>query len=203
MLVGILAFQGTVLEHMNVINSLSVATLMVKSEADLLRCDALIIPGGESTTMSLLLTQCNMFEPIREFIKNHIVWGTCAGMILLSNHGNKLRPDQQLIGGLDITITRNAFGTQKDSFTQMLDIVSLDKPFLGIFIRAPVVEIIESSGVEVICKIERGVVGVKQGNVIGTSFHPELTNDKRFHEYFLSLVRQSLLEDLKNISISA
>ncbi|KAJ3194928.1 hypothetical protein HK101_001538 [Irineochytrium annulatum] len=164
------------------------------------KVDALIIPGGESTTMALVAERTGLLDALREWVKaDKPVWGVCAGMILLSNDVSATKQGgQKTIGGLDISVKRNAFGTQLDSFQMNISIPALgDSPFPGVFIRAPVVEVVKGDSViEVIGRLngqtKRGdaVVAVRQANILACAFHPELTGDDRFHNYFLDLVSE-------------
>ncbi len=152
--------------------------------------NGLIIPGGESTTMGLLAQKWGLLEPLRAFARSgRPIWGTCAGMILLAKEVVDGVPGQPILGLMDITVRRNAFGRQVDSFEADLAIPVLgDPPFHAVFIRAPVIEQV-GSGVEVLAALEDGTaVAVQQGNLLATAFHPELTRDDRFHRYFLKLV---------------
>lgn len=184
MKIGVLAFQGGVIEHIEQIEALGHEAIKVKKESDLERIDAIILPGGESTTMSKLLKVTGMMEPLRRKIKEGLpTWGTCAGMILLAKdiHGE----DKNHLGIMDIKVKRNAFGTQIDSFTtrKVINEVSLE-PIDIVFIRAPYVESFGEK-VQVLCEIDGHIVAVKENNIIATSFHPELTKDLTFLKYFL------------------
>ena len=189
---GVLALQGAFIEHEKMLRRLEVDTVQVRLAKDLQELSALIIPGGESTTIGKLATDFGLVEPLREFAKEKPVWGTCAGAILLAKDTHR---EQPLLNLMDIQIARNAFGRQVDSFEISLDIPCL-KPFLNgtadfkaVFIRAPLIESV-GEGVEVLCKLEDGsIVAARQGHMLATSFHPELTEDDRFHRYFLELVK--------------
>lgn len=187
MKIGVLAFQGGVIEHINQIEALGHEAVDVKKESDLDGIDAIILPGGESTTMSKLLNITGLMEPLRKKIEEGLpTWGTCAGMILLAKdiHGES----KSHLGVMDIKVKRNAFGTQIDSFTtkKVIKTVS-ENPIDLVFIRAPYVE---SCGeeVEVLCEIHGHVVAAKEKNIIATSFHPELTKDLSFLKYFLKII---------------
>ncbi len=187
MKVGVLAFQGGVIEHLNQIKSLGHIGVQVKKEKDLNDIDAIILPGGESTTIGKLLKITGLIEPLKQKIKNGLpTWGTCAGMILLANEieGQELRH----LEIMDIKVRRNAFGTQIDSFKTetIIEEVSYEKMEL-IFIRAPYITEVKEN-VEILCEVENKIVAAKQDNIIATSFHPELTNDLRFLKYFLKNV---------------
>ncbi|KAK1241276.1 hypothetical protein MKX08_001250 [Trichoderma sp. CBMAI-0020] len=232
--VGVLALQGGFIEHLNLLRKAATAVfsqtrsdtsfeaIEVRTAEELARCDALIIPGGESTTISFVAQQSGLLEPLRDFVKvqKKPVWGTCAGLILLSNQANATKKGgQELIGGLNVRVHRNHFGRQIESFQAPLQLPFLAgetdaSPFLGVFIRAPVVEEILSTGeseqgpeVEVMAKlpgrIDRmktgvsqavtkddsgDIIAVRQGSILGTSFHPELTDDARIHEWWLKQV---------------
>ncbi|KAJ6789915.1 hypothetical protein PWT90_08120 [Aphanocladium album] len=224
--VGVLALQGGFAEHVTLVRKAAdqlagsfptaIEAIEVRTPEELARCDALIIPGGESTTISLVAAQSGLLEPLREFVKvlKKPTWGTCAGLILLSEQANATKKGgQELIGGLDVRVHRNHFGRQIESFIAPLDLPFLPdaaaKPFDGVFIRAPVVEEVlapGSGGVTVVATLPDRVnkakpksvvseanvkdnagdiIAVRQGNVLGTSFHPELTPDARMHAWFL------------------
>jgi pyridoxal 5'-phosphate synthase pdxT subunit len=188
--VGVFALQGDVREHLAVLESLGARPLGVRRVSELEQCDALVIPGGESTTMFKLARTFDLFEPIRQRIKEGLpVLGTCAGMIMLAERVQDGTPDQETLGGLDITVRRNAFGRQVDSFEGDVDFTGLDQPVHAIFIRAPWVE---ETGpeVEVLARIDHGpaagrIVAVRQGPLMATSFHPEVGGDARIHRLFL------------------
>jgi 5'-phosphate synthase pdxT subunit len=184
--IGVLALQGAFMEHIRVLRSLSVLALEVRRAAQLADLDGLIIPGGESTTIGKLATTFELIEPLRSMsLSGKPIWGTCAGMILLARDTGCHQPG---IGTMDIQVMRNAFGRQVDSFEADLDVPALDPaaPFHGIFIRAPLIARV-GAGVEVLARLRDGtIVAARQGNLLATSFHPELTNDPRFHKLFLS-----------------
>ena len=185
--VGVLAIQGDFAEHISVLGKLGVQAREARLPAHLDSLDGLIIPGGESTTLSRLMSNYDLREPITEMAMQGVaIWGTCAGMIMLSQEITEQDPVP--LGIMDIGVQRNAFGRQVDSFEQTLEISVLGAdPYHAIFIRAPVI-IRVGQGVEVLSSLEdRRPVAVQQGNLLATSFHPELTTDYRFHEYFLSL----------------
>ena len=192
--VGVFALQGDVREHLQVLTSLGARAIGVRRVAELEQCDGLVIPGGESTTMGKLARTFDLFEPIRQRIKEGLpVFGTCAGMIMLADRVEDGTPDQETLGGLDITVRRNAFGRQVDSFEDDLDFAGLDTPVHAVFIRAPWVE---SAGprVEVLARVEGGpaagrIVAVRQGSLLATSFHPEVDGgDDRIHRLFVDHV---------------
>ena len=194
--IGVLALQGDVREHRHALEACGAAVLEVKTEAQLERVDGLIIPGGESTTMSNLAVAFGLLPPLRAAVHGGLpAYGSCAGMIMLAERILDGRADQQTIGGLDVVVRRNAFGRQVDSFEADLHAprIAGDEPMRAVFIRAPWVESI-GPGVEVLARVEGGphtgtIVAVQQGNVMATSFHPEITADHRVHEYFVNLVR--------------
>jgi 5'-phosphate synthase pdxT subunit len=185
--IGVLALQGAFIEHIRMFSILGAEAIPVRLPSELNGLDALIIPGGESTSISKLLYDYELMTPIRKLIqKGFPLLGTCAGMILLAKKVDGL--DSEPIGVLDIEVKRNAYGRQTDSFETDLDMPFLgDEPFHGIFIRAPVIERV-NPGVEILCQLDDNMVAVKQGKTVACSFHPELTDDPRFHRYFLSLV---------------
>ena len=185
--VGVLAIQGDFAEHISVLGKLGVQAREIRLPAHLDSLDGLIIPGGESTTLSRLMSNYDLREPITKMAMQGVaIWGTCAGMIMLSQEITEQDPVP--LGIMDIGVQRNAFGRQVDSFEQTLEISVLGADsYHAIFIRAPVI-IRVGQGVEVLSSLEdRRPVAVQQGNLLATSFHPELTSDYRFHEYFLSL----------------
>jgi len=189
MRVGILALQGAFIEHEQVLHLLGVETVEVRLPAHLEGLDGLIIPGGESTTIGQMARRWGLLEPIREFARSgRPLWGTCAGMILMAKEIVDGAPGQPLLGLLDVAVRRNAFGRQVDSFEADLEILVLgEEPFHAVFIRAPTIERV-GEGVEVLARLEDGgVVAVRQGNLLATAFHPELTEDDRFHRYFIGL----------------
>lgn len=242
--IGVLALQGAFLEHITLLKqaakSLSHTTpfnfIEVRTAEQLDSCDALILPGGESTSISLIAERCNLLEPLRNFVKIHRkpVWGTCAGLILLAESANKSKATgQELIGGLDVRVHRNYFGRQVESFEAALHLPFLGsaEPFHSVFIRAPVVEKVlraevegekEKEGtvlapprkatdapVEILGRLpgrarairdktstaeelgeDGDIVAVRQGNVFGTAFHPELTGDERIHAWWLGEVQR-------------
>ena len=192
--IGVLALQGDVREHLGVLTDLGARAIGVRRVSELEECDGLVIPGGESTTMSKLARTFDLFEPIRQRIKEGLpVFGTCAGMIMLADRVEDGTRDQETLGGLDITVRRNAFGRQVDSFEGDLDFAGLDDPVHAVFIRAPWVED-AGPGVEVLARVEAGpaagrIVAVRQGSLLATSFHPEVDGgDDRIHRLFLDLV---------------
>ncbi|KAL2267319.1 hypothetical protein VTJ83DRAFT_4596 [Remersonia thermophila] len=229
--IGVLALQGGVVEHLNLLRrataqvspAIEFALTEVRTPDQLARCDALIIPGGESTTMAIVARRLGLLDPLREFVKvqRKPVWGTCAGLVMLAEQASAVKQGgQELVGGLDVRVLRNRFGTQLQSFVAPLELGFLSEeekeekgkpaaPFRAVFIRAPVVEEImaeeEGAGggkppVEVLGVYRKGdaeaegkgdIVAVRQGNVFGTSFHPELTGDVRIHVWWLRQVVDS------------
>ena len=184
--VGVLALQGDVREHIRILESLGVTAMEVKESELLESMEALVIPGGESTTIGKLAVRFGLLEPLREAIGDGLpVYGTCAGMILLA--GAITEGDQPLIGALDVVVERNAFGRQNESFEADLDIDGLDEPFHAVFIRAPWIDKV-GSDVEILSEIDEHPVMVRQGKILATSFHPELTGDGRIHRMLLDLI---------------
>ena len=184
--VGVLALQGDVREHVNILQSLGADASEVKKPDQLFEIDALILPGGESTTIAKMAVRFGVFDPLRSAIDDGLpVYGTCAGMILLASTISD--SDQPVIGALDMVVKRNAFGRQNESFEAPVDVDGLVSPFDGVFIRAPWIEKV-GADVEVLAAIEDHPVMVRQGKILATSFHPELTGDGRIHEMLLDLV---------------
>jgi 5'-phosphate synthase pdxT subunit len=185
--VGVLALQGAFDAHERVLNRLGADTAQVRTPADLAGVDALVMPGGESTTMSRLLDTAGLFEPLAGRLADGMpVFGTCAGMILLATDVLDGRPDQRSFGAIDLSVRRNGYGRQVDSFEDDIPVEGLGDPFHAVFIRAPKVETI-SDDVTVLASRNGVPVLVRQGNVLGASFHPELTDDDRLHSLFLEL----------------
>jgi 5'-phosphate synthase pdxT subunit len=196
-LVGVLALQGDVREHVRSLEAVGARAVPVRSLTTLAEVDALVIPGGESTTMSKLAVLDGFLEPLRAARRAGMpMYGSCAGMIMLADEVADARPDQETIGGIDVTVRRNAFGRQVDSFEVDVDIPVLgDAPFRAVFIRAPWVDRV-GPDVEVLATVRRGadegtIVAVRQGPLMATAFHPELTGDHRIHEAFVDAVRHS------------
>ena len=183
--VGVLALQGAFREHVAAVTRLGATAREVRQLKDIDGIDALIIPGGESTTMGKLLNEWNMLEPLRQRILNGMpVYGSCAGLILLCREIEN--SDQPRLGVLDATVRRNAFGRQVDSFETNLNIPEIGAdPIPAVFIRAPVITGV-GAGVTVLSEVKGQAVAVRQNNILATSFHPELTPDTRMHSYFLS-----------------
>ncbi len=195
MKIGVLALQGAFREHIKILTDLGVEAVEVRLPQDLLDLDGLIIPGGESTTIGKLATKYGLMEPLADFSRHHAVWGTCAGMIFMAKDTGV---DQPLLEIMDIVVERNAFGRQLESFVIDLQVPSLndglEAPFKAVFIRAPrLASADEAAGVTVLAKLDDGTaVAAEQGHCLVTSFHPELTNDPRFHTYFVQMVKKSL-----------
>lgn len=189
--IGVLALQGDVREHLHALEACGARAVPVRRESELAAVDGLVIPGGESTTISKLLEVFELLEPLRQRLRDGLpAYGSCAGMILLASEVLDTRPDMQALHGIDMTVRRNAFGRQVDSFETDLDFAGLaDGPVRAVFIRAPWVER-AGDGVEVLARVPSGpaagrIVAVRQGNVIATSFHPEVTGDLRVHKLFV------------------
>ena len=190
MKIGVLALQGDFAEHVSMLKKIGVEAVEVRLPKHLDGLNGLIIPGGESTTIGKLAVAYGLIEPLREFGKSHAIWGTCAGAIFLSKDIGR---DQPLLGLMDIKVKRNAFGRQVDSFETDLEIDELYKatgtehPYHAVFIRGPIIEAVSGTA-KVLSALEDGrIVAAQQGQLLATSFHPELTDDTRFHEYFISL----------------
>lgn len=194
--IGVLSLQGDVREHVRALEESGADACPVGSASALAGVQALVIPGGESTTMSLLAVRDGLLEPLREARRAGMpMYGSCAGMIMLADRVLDARPDQQTIGGLDVTVRRNAFGRQVDSFETEIQVEGVPAgPFPAVFIRAPWVESVGDS-VRVLARVGASdgtdtIVAVAQGPLLATSFHPELTGDLRIHEMFIGIVRQ-------------
>lgn len=192
MRIGVLALQGAFIEHINILRGLGVEAIEVRLPADLEGIDGLIIPGGESSTIGKLVEIYDLMEPLRLFAREKPVWGTCAGMIFMAK---SIGVDQPLLGVMDIVVERNAFGRQVDSFETPLDVPALNNgaliPFPAVFIRAP--RLVSTDGkAEVIARLGDGTaVAAREGHWLATAFHPELTGDDRFHQYFLQMVNDN------------
>jgi pyridoxal 5'-phosphate synthase pdxT subunit len=191
--IGVLAVQGDVREHVRTLDELGVRALTVRRTSELDACDGLVIPGGESTTMAKLARTFDLFEPIRHRLEEGMpALGTCAGMIMLADRIEDGAAGQETLGGLAITVRRNAFGRQVDSFEGDLAFAGIEGPVHAIFIRAPWVETV-GPDVEVLARVEHGpaagrIVAVRQGPLMATSFHPEVSGDSRVHRLFVDLV---------------
>jgi 5'-phosphate synthase pdxT subunit len=189
--IGVLAIQGDFEAHRRMLEGLGADVVEVRTPAELEALDGLVIPGGESTTMSKLAGIFGMTRPLRDRIRDGLpVYGTCAGMIMLADKILDGRDDQETFGGIDMIVRRNAFGRQNESFETAVEVAGVDGgPVEGVFIRAPWVES-TGSGVDTLARLEDGtVVAVRQGNLLATSFHPELTGDHRVHRFFVDMVR--------------
>lgn len=195
--VGVLALQGSVVEHARALRALGAVPVEVKVPSHLQDLDGLIIPGGESTTMYKLARAFDLFDPLKDFVHSgKAIYGSCAGMIMLADHIVDGIEGQETLGGLDVVVRRNAFGRQVDSAQSLVDPGSFggDQPLPAVFIRAPWVESV-GAGVEVLSTWQQTpqsaprVVAVRQGPLLATSFHPEVTDDLRVHRYFLNLVK--------------
>ena len=193
MLVGVLALQGDFREHLFALAECGVEAIAVKSLEEINLIDALVLPGGESTTIAKLARTFGLFDRIQERIQSGLpTYGSCAGMILLADRMTGAAVGQESFGGMDITVRRNAFGRQVDSFEADLNMTGITAPAIrAIFIRAPWVEMV-GSGVEVLASVEIDgelhPVAVQQGNLLATSFHPEITGDNRVHRYFIETI---------------
>jgi 5'-phosphate synthase pdxT subunit len=205
-LIGVLALQGDVREHRAMLERAGAETLPVRRPEEVARVDGIVIPGGESTTISKLARTFGVLEPLREALHAGLPgFGTCAGMIMLAEHIEAGVAGQETFGGLDVVVRRNAFGRQVDSFEADLEVTGFDSPFHAMFIRAPWVEKV-GQAVEVVARVsvvhhgERRhaaadavgrIVAVRQGSLLATSFHPEITGDPRIHAMFVDMVRES------------
>jgi 5'-phosphate synthase pdxT subunit len=189
--VGVFALQGDVREHLRTLSSINVDAIEVRNAADLASVDGLILPGGESTTISKLIDIFHLRKALTDFIgSGKPVFGTCAGMIMLANEVLDAASGQRSLDSMDISVRRNAFGSQLDSFESEVEFDG--KPAKVAFIRAPIVERV-GKGVEVLSTLPNGaVVAVRSGNVLATSFHSELTGDNSVHEYFVAMISKSL-----------
>jgi 5'-phosphate synthase pdxT subunit len=198
-LVGVLALQGDVREHLRALDACGARALAVRRPAEFDDVDALVIPGGESTTMSKLAIEFDLLDPIRKRIAESMpAYGSCAGMIMLATDVLDGRPDQRGFDGIEMTVRRNAFGRQVDSFEEPVELDGIDGgPFHAVFIRAPVVERV-GDGVQVLGRVGSPgansggagrIVAVRQQQLLATAFHPELTGDQRVHRYFVDMVR--------------
>lgn len=188
MKIGVLALQGAFIEHINILHQLGVEAVEVRLPEDLTGLDGLIIPGGESTTIGKLADTFDLTEPLRAFAAGKPVWGTCAGMIFMAKDIGR---DQPLLGVMDVVVERNAFGRQVDSFITPIEVSEFDgEPFPAVFIRGP--RLVEAHGdAHVMARLADGTpVAAQEGHWLVTSFHPELTGDSRFHEYFVKMVAE-------------
>ena len=190
MKMGVLALQGAFIEHIHVLQKLGAEAREVRLPGELVDLDGLIIPGGESTVIGKLAVMYGLMDPLRRFASEKPVWGTCAGMILMAK---QIGRDQPLLGIMDIVVARNAFGRQKDSFEEDIFVTEIkhgDKnPFHGVFIRAPRFLEIRGRARKIASLADGTPVAALEGKLLATAFHPELTNDNRFHRYFLEMIR--------------
>jgi 5'-phosphate synthase pdxT subunit len=191
--VGVLALQGDFREHLAVLRGLGANAIPVRRPEELADIGGLVIPGGESSVMDKLSRAFGLAEPLKRAIADGMpVYGTCAGLIMLADTVIDAIRGQESLGGLDVSVRRNAFGSQLDSFETDLDIPAVGaEPMHAVFIRAPIVETLGEKATALASLDDGRIVAVEQGNLIGTSFHPEVTNDLRFHEYFLRKVREA------------
>jgi 5'-phosphate synthase pdxT subunit len=193
MRIGVLALQGDFAEHLSMLARLGVQGREVRLPEDLDGLDGLVIPGGESTTIGKLAEDFKLMEPLREFGKSKAIYGTCAGAIFLSKDARRKQP---LLGLMNITVERNAFGRQVESFETAFDVPALhglddgDKPVHAVFIRAPLIEKVEGNARSLAALPDGRIVAAQEGKLLATAFHPELTGDDRFHRYFLKLASQ-------------
>lgn len=185
--IGVLGLQGAVREHINQVESLGLQGIIVKKPEQLAEIDGLILPGGESTTMRKLIDRYGFFMPLKQFGAENPIFGTCAGLVLLG---------KELVGSedthlqlMDIKVKRNAFGRQKESFEAALEVKGFDAPFPAVFIRAPYIESV-GNNIEVLAEYEGHIVAARQDHLLTSAFHPELTNDTRFLELFIKLIKQ-------------
>jgi 5'-phosphate synthase pdxT subunit len=197
--IGVLALQGAFLEHANMLRQLGVSPIEVRLPEQLAALDGLIIPGGESTTIGKLANKFGLVEPLRQFVETgKAVWGTCAGLIFLAKDIGETGSGGHVIPAripvMDITVDRNAFGRQVDSFEADLPLAfaAEQPPFRAVFIRAPRIQSV-GSHVKILARLDDGaIVAARQGNLLATAFHPELTDDLRFHQYFLHMVKETV-----------
>jgi 5'-phosphate synthase pdxT subunit len=187
--IGVLGLQGAVREHMKALETSGVEVIVVKRNEELLGLDGLVMPGGESTTMRRLIDKYNMFHSLQDFAKSgKPVFGTCAGMILMAKEIEGY--DKGHLEIMDMKVQRNGFGRQRESFEVALNIKGLDEEFIGVFIRAPyILEVGE--GVEILASFQDKIVATRQGRYLACAFHPELIDDDRFHQYFVSMVKEA------------
>lgn len=195
--IGILAIQGDAAEHQRALSACGVDSISIRKSEELAGIDGLVIPGGESTAMSKLIEVSGLLEPLQNLVTDRLpMFGSCAGMIMLASALTDGRPDQHVLGAIDMTVRRNAFGRQVDSFETDIDMPVVGvEPVRGVFIRAPWVEKV-ADDVDVLASVEHEsggnrIVAVRQGNSVAISFHPELTGDNRVHQYFIDIVREN------------
>ncbi|MCF6095252.1 pyridoxal 5'-phosphate synthase glutaminase subunit PdxT [Microaerobacter geothermalis] len=186
MKIGVLALQGAVAEHLNMIAQLGAESYAIKRPERLQEMDGLIIPGGESTTIGKLIHQYDFYEPLQQFHREEKpIFGTCAGLIIIAK--KIAGQDWNHLGLMDITVERNAFGRQRESFEVNLPMPGVANDFRAVFIRAPLIKEV-GTNVKILAKHKGEIVAVQEGHLLGASFHPELTEDRRMHEYFLHMV---------------
>jgi pyridoxal 5'-phosphate synthase pdxT subunit len=186
--IGVLALQGAFREHIVSLEALGAWAVAIRLPEQLAACRGLVIPGGESTAIAKLMVSYGFYEPIRaRYAKGMAVWGTCAGAILIAKAITDGVPGQEPLALMDITVRRNAFGRQVDSFEADLDFAHVGEPYRGVFIRAPWIESV-ADGVEVLARHEGHIAAARQGRLLATTFHPELTGDPRVHRYFVQTV---------------
>ena len=192
--IGVLALQGAVREHVKAVEACGAQAIEIKHKEQLQEIDGLILPGGESTTMRRLIDKYDFMDSLREFARNgKPMFGTCAGLILLAK--NIVGYDAPHIGVMDITVERNSFGRQRESFEGNLSIKGAAEDFPAVFIRAP--HIVEAGeNVEILCKHEDRIVAAREGQILGCSFHPELTDDSRLTAYFVEMVKEAKAKQL-------
>jgi pyridoxal 5'-phosphate synthase pdxT subunit len=196
MKIGVLALQGAVREHIRSLEMAGAEAMAVKKPEQLEGLDGLVIPGGESTTIGKLMVQYGLKDPILEMHRQgKPIFGTCAGLILIAQRVEGR--DEPHLGLMDISVKRNAFGRQRESFEADLDIVGVGEKYTAVFIRAPYIESV-GEGVEVLAEVDGKIVAARQGTLLGAAFHPELTDDLRFHAYFVDMVRESMLAKTGN-----
>jgi pyridoxal 5'-phosphate synthase pdxT subunit len=189
--IGVFALQGDVREHLRMLAEVGADARPVRRPADLTEVDAIVLPGGESTTMGKLAHKFGLLAPLQQRVAAGMpAMGTCAGMILLADSVQGGTKDQQTVGGLDVVVRRNAFGRQVDSFETDLGFANFEEPLRAVFIRAPVVEKV-GENVEVLASADDRIVAVRQGPLMATAFHPEIAGDSRVHRYFVDLVDHS------------
>jgi 5'-phosphate synthase pdxT subunit len=195
MKIGVLALQGDFEEHISILKHIGVLAVEVRLPEHLQGLDGLIIPGGESTTIGKLAIDFGLMEPLRQFGEEKAIWGTCAGAILLSKDAHRQQP---LLGLMDITVDRNAFGRQVASFETELDVPILrdkfqdERPYHAVFIRAPLIKSVHGEAKVLATLSDGSIVAAQQGHLLATAFHPELTDDDRFHRFFLTLADRDM-----------
>ena len=190
MKIGVLAMQGAYREHLKILKSLGIEAIDVRYEEDIDNIDGLIIPGGESTTMGKLIKTLGLYDKLKSRIENNMpVWGTCAGMILLAK--NIVNEDYNHLSVMNISVIRNAYGRQIGSFETKAPVKGIGEDIDMVFIRAPYIESV-GENVEILSTVDGNIVAAQEGNILVTSFHPELTEDLRLHKYFINIVSKSI-----------